>query len=529
MSKRTADEESARARRLGSLRSASKRSASESSSPPYLPRRSVRNAPQQRSIQSDLSDEEAVDEEDEESIDDENEEAVDEDEEEPIDEADEEPIDEDDQEPINKDDEEPIDEEDDQDVDEEDDQDVEEEDDEAVDEESDPLLYRVLTGVEYTRAQDAQGRPVMQTTRFVLNTREQIHRRALRVLREAGRDGIATRVAMDDEREVWEIGVPRPDWVTEGALGGVHDPQWWHGLDAAEIRAGPHADDADVNRARTVLKGVETRRKNTLKKSAGEKSKKQQDTDSKLEEGLRRQQLGLKMNDSDDSETDRSLFIAEGSDSSSSSSSSDSDSDEEPLIRRLPRWRAEQQARSAATTDALRESSESLHSHGDHRDGSESDSSQSEPFVLEWRRWNASPQKSKDDTTSSEGEDDGPRIPVFSKWKAAQQKRKADALQSENEDDEPRIPVFSKWKAAQQKRRADALQPDSEDEGPRIPVFSKWKSARNSSMTDSLANAPTRRRSDAPSSSDEEDVLSPRRQMNSNKRRRMIIDSSDDD
>jgi hypothetical protein len=455
MSKRTADEESARSRRLGSLRSASKRNASESSSPPYLPRRSVRSAPQQRSIQSDLSDEEAVDEEDEEAIEEEY------------------------------------------------DQDIEEEDDEAVDEESDPLLYRVLTGVEYTRAQYAQGRPVMQTTRFVLNTREHIHGRALRVLREAGRDGIATRVAMDDEREVWEIGVPRPDWVTEGALGGVHDPQWWHGLDAAEIRAGPHADDADVNRARTVLKGMETRRKNTLKKSAGEKSKKQQDTDLKLEEGLGRQQLGLKMNDSDDSETDRSLFIAEGSDSSSSSSSSDSDSDDEPLIRRLPRWRAEQQARSAATTDALRESSESLHSHGDHRDRSrlhESDSSQSEPFILEWRRWNASQQESKDDTTSSEGEDEGPRIPVFSKWKAAQQKRKADALQS-----------------------------DSEDEGPRIPVFSKWKAARNSSVTDSLPNAPTRKRSDAPSSSEEEDVLPPRRQTNSNKRRRMIIDSSDDD
>jgi hypothetical protein len=79
----------------------------------------------------------------------------------------------------------------------------------------------------------------------------------------------------------------------------------------------------------------------------------------------------------------------------------------------------------------LRESSESLHSHGDHRDRSrlhESDSSQSEPFILEWRKWNAAQQESKDDTASSESEDDGPRIPVFSKWKAAQQKRKVDAL-----------------------------------------------------------------------------------------------------
>lgn len=170
--------------------------------------------------------------------------------------------------------------------------------------------------------------------------------------------------------------------------------------DAAEIRAGPHADDADVNRARAVLKGTETRRRNKLEKSAGEKSKKQQDTDWKLEEGFRRQQLGLKMNDSDESDidTDRDLFVSGGIDSSSSGSSSDSDSDDEPLILRLPRWRPEQQDRSAATTDASRESLESLHSHGDHRDRSrlhESDGCQNEPFILEWRKWNAAQHKSK--------------------------------------------------------------------------------------------------------------------------------------
>ena len=115
MSKRTADEESAGQLRLSSLRSASKRRAIESSSPPYSSERSVQSAPQQRSIQSSLSDE-VVDKEEEEANNEEDEEAID------------------------------------------------EEDDEAVDEEDDPLLYRVLTRVEYTRAQHAQGRPVMQTT-----------------------------------------------------------------------------------------------------------------------------------------------------------------------------------------------------------------------------------------------------------------------------------------------------------------------------------------------------------------------------
>lgn len=232
MSKRTADEASARSLRLKSLRLASKRSASESLSPPYLPGRSVQGATRQRSIQSDLSDEEAVDEEDDQAVEEEEED------DEYVEEENNEAIDKEDEEAIDEEDDEAVREEDDQAVEEEDDEAVDEEDNEAVDEEDDPLLYRVLTGVEYTRAQHVQGRPVIQITRFVLNTRDQLHGRAFSVLRELGRDGLATRVAIDDEREFWEIGVPRPDWVTEGALGGVHDPQWWHGLMLPRLELG---------------------------------------------------------------------------------------------------------------------------------------------------------------------------------------------------------------------------------------------------------------------------------------------------
>ena len=496
MSERTANKASARPLHSRTLRSSSKRDASESSSQPYLPERSARSAPsrfelrsEQRSIRPDLSDEQAIDEED------------------------------------------------------------------------DPLLYRVLTGVEYTRTQHAEGRPIMQTTRFALNTQEQRHWRALGALRRAGREGLATRIAINDEGEIWEIGVPRPDWVTEGALGGVHDPQWWHGLDAAEIRAGPHADDTDVNRARAVLKGTETRRRNRLEKTAGEKSKKEQEIDWKLEEGLRRQRLGLKMNDSDDSDTDRSLFTPLGSDGSSSSGPSDSD--DEPLILRLPRWRAEQQAQSAATIDSddeplipllrrRRAEQQARSAEQQARSAATITDSDDEPLILRLPRWRAEQQAQSATSNNASREPSGsldshrdlretPRLHVSSssesepfilewrRWKAAQQESKEDAAQSSSEDEGPRIPIFSRWKAAQQKRRKDALQSESEDEGPRIPVFSKWKAARLSSNTDSLPNAPTRKRSDAPSSSEEKDVISPRQQMNSNKRQRLFVGSSDDD
>lgn len=86
----------------------------------------------------------------------------------------------------------------------------------VVNEDDDSVLYRILTGLEYSRAQHAKGRPLLQTTRFALN--EQEHRypgSALNVLRQASNKGHTTRVAIGflegDIHELWKIGVPRPD------------------------------------------------------------------------------------------------------------------------------------------------------------------------------------------------------------------------------------------------------------------------------------------------------------------------------
>ena len=215
---------------------------------------------------------------------------------------------------------------------------------EVVDEDEDPLLYNILTGLEYTRAQNTHGRPGMQTTRFKLITRE--HARpdeALSVLRQAGCDGHATRIAVDDGFEVWKIGVPRPDWVAGGAFGGLHGPQWWHGLDATQIKAGPLRTEEDVKTARAALKAAETKRNKRC-----EKSQREQEIDLKLQEWHRRYKAGETMNDSDGSDTDRSRFASGGSDSNPTD---DEDSDDEPITPEyIAKWEAEKESRASVAS-----------------------------------------------------------------------------------------------------------------------------------------------------------------------------------
>lgn len=177
----------------------------------------------------------------------------------------------------------------------------------------------------------------MQTTRFQVSKREHLHRgSALSVLRRARLHGHATRVAVDDEFELWEIGVPRPDWVAEGAFGGLHDVQWWVGLDAAQVKAGPHGTDAAVKRARAGLKAAETRRNKKL-----EKSQRENESDWRLREWHRRYKSGERMNDSDDSDTDHSLLAPVVSDGDST----DDGSDDEPITpTKITRWRAERES-----------------------------------------------------------------------------------------------------------------------------------------------------------------------------------------
>ncbi|KAL6709110.1 hypothetical protein ACN47E_001926 [Coniothyrium glycines] len=119
-------------------------------------------------------------------------------------------------------------------------------------------------------------------------------------------------------RSVYELPAPRPNWVPEGAFGGVHDAQWWVDKSAAEVKAGPHADERDVKRAASHLKGQATRNK----KRKGPSAQKKENT-RKLEEGVRRQNNGEQMWDAEVEEIDQEL----SEDGANSSSSEDGDSD----------------------------------------------------------------------------------------------------------------------------------------------------------------------------------------------------------
>lgn len=284
----------------------------------------------------------------------------------------------------------------------------------VVNEDDDSVLYRILTGLEYSRAQHAKGRPVLQTTRFALNERE--HRypgSALNVLCQASKRGHATRVAIGffegDIHELWETGVPRPDWVTEGAIGGVHDPQWFYGIDAAQVKAGPFATEVDVKKAQATLNGAETRRRNRL-----EKSQKQVRIDWKLQEGLRRQELGQKMYDSDGNGSDDSLPASSVSDSSTTDYG---DSDDEPLMLRLSKWKVTQQSRTPLrppTTSSRRKSVSS---------------DDSDAYV-------------PSSTTNSDDSDGGQSRPTINSSNISQSRRNRSL--SSNDDDEPLVTMFPK-------------------------------------------------------------------------------------
>jgi hypothetical protein len=90
-------------------------------------------------------------------------------------------------------------------------------------------------------------------------------------------------------------------------------------LSAAEVKAGPHADEAGVKRAAAHLKGLQTKKGRKKSPTAREK-----EIDWKLMEGLRRQEAGEKLHD-DDSEDEEDL---EGSGGESEDGDEDGREDE---------------------------------------------------------------------------------------------------------------------------------------------------------------------------------------------------------
>ncbi|KAH7083790.1 hypothetical protein FB567DRAFT_529928 [Paraphoma chrysanthemicola] len=182
----------------------------------------------------------------------------------------------------------------------------------------DSMLLRIYSGIRYSRAQLRKNLPIMQSTHFTipLPPETPTDGTALVLLRRAEEDGFATFVLESSFYIVFELGMPIPYVVPEGAgVRLVHDAQWWVGKSAAEVKAGPHAEAKDVRRAEGNLKGLATRNE---KKAV--KSKRQREMEGKLREGLRRQVAKEKMCDSDEdgervwSETETESEIGEEDD-----------------------------------------------------------------------------------------------------------------------------------------------------------------------------------------------------------------------
>lgn len=150
---------------------------------------------------------------------------------------------------------------------------------ESEDEDYNNLLERIRSGVKYTR-----NSAVMQTTRFEFATTS-TPCPALLLLRRYG-----TEIYTSSTHEVYELGIPRPVWVTQGILPGIHDPQWWVNKTLAEIKAGPYADKRNIKRAVAMIKGLQTRKHKKKLPTARER-----EIEWKLREGTRRQEMGLRM------------------------------------------------------------------------------------------------------------------------------------------------------------------------------------------------------------------------------------------
>ncbi|KAF1943715.1 hypothetical protein EJ02DRAFT_452974 [Clathrospora elynae] len=184
-----------------------------------------------------------------------------------------------------------------------------------TEEEIDDLLCRIQSGIDYMRKQHRHGEAVGQTTRFEVSTTTTPHTSlALTLLRRH-----ATPVSTSVLFEVFELGVPRPDWVTQGILTGLHDPQWWVGKNASETKAGPHADEHDIKRSAAHLKGQQTKKNKKNVATAREEK-----IEWKLKEWMRRQAAGEKMWDGEGEEAD-------------SSEDGDRDEDEDDMLATRPR------------------------------------------------------------------------------------------------------------------------------------------------------------------------------------------------
>jgi hypothetical protein len=167
--------------------------------------------------------------------------------------------------------------------------------------EADPegMLARIRRGIDYTHSRLSENLPITQNTRFKIPlqtatyTPSDTHVSALALLRASA----AIVILKSPTRIVFELGMPNPYIIAEGAGVRLDDvAQWWADKSTAEIKAGPFADQLDVRKAESKLKELATKR---IKKGSA-KTVKEKEIESKLQEGLRRQEVGLSMAEDDD-------------------------------------------------------------------------------------------------------------------------------------------------------------------------------------------------------------------------------------
>ncbi|KAF2468688.1 uncharacterized protein BDR25DRAFT_357045 [Lindgomyces ingoldianus] len=121
----------------------------------------------------------------------------------------------------------------------------------------DPLVKRIQEAIEYTRGMLAVGQSILVHHQLTIpvNSVADHEAEAFDLLRQAHKAGLADLIYTNFEAECYKIGAARKDTVGYGLI----DPLWWIGKSAAEIKAGPFANDDDIRREESILKGLKTK------------------------------------------------------------------------------------------------------------------------------------------------------------------------------------------------------------------------------------------------------------------------------
>ncbi|KAF2647954.1 hypothetical protein K491DRAFT_784392 [Lophiostoma macrostomum CBS 122681] len=185
-------------------------------------------------------------------------------------------------------------------------------------------MNRITDAIDYSSECHKAGKPPLTVGRFEVTISTAPI--ADMLLQGAVDDKLAVLIWHTHEKNCYEIGIRPvpPAFSTNVGL----DPHWWVGKSDAEVKVadGPLATKAQVKKMEAFLKGLETKKNKPAKKKAVATQKKE--TEDKLAEGLRRQEAGEQMYDSD-SESGEEGSSPSGEESSQGSNRSSSRTSED--------------------------------------------------------------------------------------------------------------------------------------------------------------------------------------------------------